>query len=101
MKNDNSKLIASAAIASVLALGGVGVVSDAEAGDYAGKEKCKGIAKAGENGCAANGHPCAGQAKVDYDPNEWILVKAGTCAEKQAEVAKLKAEMAIDDAKPE
>jgi uncharacterized membrane protein len=45
------------------------------------KEKCFGVAKAGENACAsANGsHGCTAQAKVDYDGQEWKMVEAGTC----------------------
>jgi len=45
------------------------------------KEKCFGIAKAGQNDCASiNGaHSCAGQAKVDNDKGEWKYVAAGTC----------------------
>ena len=45
------------------------------------KEKCFGIAKAGQNDCAAaNGtHSCAGQAKVDNAPTEWKYVAKGTC----------------------
>lgn len=48
----------------------------------AAKEKCFGIAKAGQNDCAnATGtHSCAGQSKVDNDPNSWKYVAAGTCA---------------------
>ena len=48
-----------------------------------GQEKCFGVAKAGENGCAsANGsHTCGGLAKVDFDGQEWTLVDAGTCAQ--------------------
>ncbi|MCP5466259.1 MAG: DUF2282 domain-containing protein [Steroidobacteraceae bacterium] len=42
-------------------------------------EKCYGIAKAGKNDCAANGHGCAAQAKQDADPKEWISVPKGTC----------------------
>ena len=43
-------------------------------------EKCYGIAKAGENGCAAGpGTTCAGTASVDYQGNAWKLVPAGTC----------------------
>lgn len=42
-------------------------------------EKCAGIVKAGMNDCGANGHACAGQAKADNDPNEWIKVPAGSC----------------------
>lgn len=45
------------------------------------KEKCFGIAKAGQNDCAnASGtHSCAGQAKVDMDKGEWKYVVKGTC----------------------
>jgi uncharacterized membrane protein len=42
-------------------------------------EKCYGIAKAGKNDCAANGHACQGQAKADSNAREWIYVPAGTC----------------------
>jgi len=45
------------------------------------KEKCFGIAKAGQNDCAsASGvHSCAGQSKVDMDKSEWKYVAKGTC----------------------
>ena len=45
------------------------------------KEKCFGVAKAGQNDCAStNGsHSCAGQAKADNDKNEWKYVAKGTC----------------------
>jgi uncharacterized membrane protein len=45
------------------------------------KEKCYGIAKAGQNDCASvNGsHSCAGQSKVDMDKAEWKYVAKGTC----------------------
>ena len=43
------------------------------------KEKCYGVAKAGQNDCAANGHSCAAQAKADRDPKEWKAVPKGTC----------------------
>lgn len=65
----------STAVASLLALGAI----SAQAADEAGTEKCYGIAKAGKNDCAANGHACAGQAKSNGDKNEWIKVPAGTC----------------------
>ncbi|QLH41750.1 MAG: DUF2282 domain-containing protein [Coxiellaceae bacterium] len=45
-------------------------------------EKCYGIAKAGKNECGTKTHACAGTAKVDNDPNEWIFVPAGTCKQK-------------------
>ena len=45
------------------------------------KEKCFGIAKAGQNDCAnlSGTHSCAGQAKVDNGKDEWKYVAAGTC----------------------
>jgi uncharacterized membrane protein len=45
------------------------------------KEKCYGIAKAGQNDCAnlAGTHSCAGQTKVDNDKGEWKYVAKGTC----------------------
>jgi uncharacterized membrane protein len=48
----------------------------------AAKEKCYGIAKAGQNDCGnlAKTHSCAGQSKVDNDKGEWKYVAAGTCA---------------------
>ena len=46
------------------------------------KEKCYGVAKAGQNDCAnlAGTHSCAGQSKVDNDKGEWKYVAKGTCA---------------------
>ncbi|MBY6260879.1 DUF2282 domain-containing protein [Azospirillum sp. 412522] len=45
-------------------------------------EKCYGISKPGENGCAhAKGlHSCAGNSNLTYDGGDWKLVKAGSCA---------------------
>ena len=43
-------------------------------------EKCYGVAKAGENDCAAGpGTSCAGTSTRDYQGNAWKLVKKGTC----------------------
>lgn len=70
--------VVSSALAAALSLG---LVAQAQAQDKAAKEKCYGIAKAGQNDCgAANGsHSCAGQAKTDNDPKEWKYVPKGTC----------------------
>lgn len=73
----NQRLIASSALASVLALG---LLSNAGAAEEKTKEKCFGIAKAGQNDCAAAGHSCAGQSKVDNSADEWKYVAKGTCA---------------------
>lgn len=45
------------------------------------KEKCFGIAKAGQNDCSSisGTHSCAGQSKVDMDKMEWKYVAKGTC----------------------
>ncbi|MCB2124769.1 MAG: DUF2282 domain-containing protein [Rhodobacteraceae bacterium] len=44
------------------------------------KDKCFGVALAGQNDCAAGpGTTCAGTSKVDYQGNSWKLVPAGTC----------------------
>ena len=47
----------------------------------ADKEKCFGIAKAGQNDCASvvGSHSCAGQATKDMDPKEWKYVTSGSC----------------------
>ena len=44
------------------------------------QEKCYGVAKAGQNDCAAGpGTSCAGSSTRDYDGLAWKLVDAGTC----------------------
>jgi uncharacterized membrane protein len=75
---DHRQIVASA-LASALALGLLNTAS-AHGGD-AGKEKCYGVAKAGQNDCAdLNGlHTCAGEASADRDPAEWKYVLKGTC----------------------
>ena len=69
------RLVISSALASALALG---LVAPAAA---QAKDKCYGIAKAGQNDCAnlSGSHSCAGQNKVDNDPGEWKYVAKGTC----------------------
>jgi uncharacterized membrane protein len=73
------RLIASSALASVLALG---VLSTASAADAPpAKEKCFGIAKAGANDCAnlSGTHSCAGQSTNENGADEWKYVAKGTC----------------------
>lgn len=71
------QLVASA-FATVLALGLSAAPAHAQG---EAKEKCYGIAKAGQNDCAnlAGTHSCAGQAKSDRDPGDWKYVAKGTC----------------------
>ena len=87
-----SSFVASAALASVLAMG---LLSGAHAADdNSGKEKCFGIAKAGQNDCAnlSGTHSCAGQSKNEAGADEWKYVAKGTCAKmggKSADEAKM------------
>lgn len=61
------------------ALSAVAAPTTASAQD-AGKEKCYGVALAGQNDCAAGpGTTCKGTSTVDYQGNSWKLVDAGTC----------------------
>jgi len=86
----NQRLIVSSAFASLLALGLAGQAT----AQTKEKEKCYGIAKAGQNDCAnlSGSHSCAGQNKVDNDPGEWKYVAKGTCKDMkgmtEAEAAK-------------
>ena len=59
----------------------VGLSATAFAQTPKGMEQCFGIAKAGKNDCGSNktAHSCAGQSKVDNDPNDFKFVKTGTC----------------------
>ncbi len=69
-----NKTILGAAVLAALA------ASAATAADKPKMEKCFGVAKAGQNDCAAGaGTSCAGTSKVDYQKNAWKLVPAGTC----------------------
>ena len=52
----------------------------------AGKEKCYGVALAGQNDCKAGpGTSCAGTAKKEYQGNAWKFVPKGTCVEMKSE----------------
>jgi len=93
-------LAVSSALASAIALGLVGSAGAAshaakEMGKDTGKEKCYGIAKAGQNDCAnlSGTHSCAGQNKTDNGADEWKYVAKGTCKDMKgmtAEEAKAK-----------
>jgi len=72
-----SKPLQTVAALAVFVTGAAMIAPDVQAKE--GFEKCTGIAKAGQNDCAANGHSCAGKAKKDGDPKEWLYVPTGTC----------------------
>jgi uncharacterized membrane protein len=73
----NNKLLQSA-VAGVLALGAAQAVC-AEDAKSQPKEKCYGIAKAGQNDCGTARHSCAGKAARDNAADEWKYVPKGTC----------------------
>jgi uncharacterized membrane protein len=73
-----SKSIASTTFSALIALSMGALSANAVAGKP-GFEKCKGIVKAGMNDCGTAKHACAGMAKMDQDPEEWIYVPEGTC----------------------
>jgi len=68
------------ALAAVGAAMGLSLVQPVLAQEKA-KEKCYGIAKAGQNDCAnlSGTHSCAGQSTVDNAPDEWKYVPKGEC----------------------
>jgi uncharacterized membrane protein len=75
----DQKTLVAAAVAGLFALG-------ANTGALAQKkdqEKCWGVAKAGQNECGSNktAHSCAGQSTKNYDPDDFKVVKAGTCVQ--------------------
>lgn len=88
--NKRQALIA-AALASVCAIN-AGAASASDMADKPEKEKCYGVAKAGQNDCATKtgSHSCAGQAKVDKDAHEWKYVAKGTCEKAGGKLAAAK-----------
>jgi uncharacterized membrane protein len=93
----NQRLVVSSALASVLAFGLAGTATAQDMGGK-GKDKCYGIAKAGQNDCAnlSGTHSCAGLTKADNSPDDWKYVAKGTCKELKgltAEEAKAKTTM--------
>ena len=77
MSNHSFNAAIAGAFAAALALAAVPAQA---ANDGAAKEKCFGIAKAGQNDCASTGNnSCAGTSKADYEKAAWVLVPKGTC----------------------
>jgi uncharacterized membrane protein len=74
----SSKLMQSA-IASLLAIGLAQAANAHDPKDEGDKQKCYGIAKAGQNDCGTARHSCAGKASKDNAPDEWKYVARGSC----------------------
>ena len=87
----NTQKLAHVAFAGLLAAG----LATSSGGVLAAeKDKCFGIAKAGQNDCGGKHakHSCAGQSKTDMDKNDWKYVEKGSC-EKMGGALKAAAEM--------
>jgi uncharacterized membrane protein len=77
------KKIIGATLSGLLAIGALTLATSAQAVPDQPKkwEKCAGVAKAGQNDCAAldGSHGCSAQAKLDNADTEWVYVPKGTC----------------------
>jgi len=73
----DQKALVAAAVAGLFALGTAGTAL----AQNSSQEKCWGVAKAGQNDCGSNktAHACSGHSTKDYDPDDFKVVKAGTC----------------------
>ncbi len=67
------------AIAGILALSTAPATQAQSTATQAPREKCYGIAKAGQNDCGTARHTCAGKATRDNAPDDWKYVPKGTC----------------------
>lgn len=91
-----SKTLSSAMVGSAVAMAVSATLNSAPAA-AAEKEKCYGIAKAGQNDCKAGaGTTCAGTSKVDYQGNAWKLMPAGECEKYGVEESQAKYELPGD-----
>jgi len=78
MASAKSTLFTSSAMAVALTLVGCG--GTAKIVSQTGTtERCFGIAKAGQNDCAGEGHGCKGQALATRSTGDFVIVPIGTC----------------------
>lgn len=79
--NDQAKRMTGLAVACAFSAAlSLVAANDKAAAAEGDMEKCFGVAKAGQNDCAAGkGTSCAGTSKLDYQGNSWKLVPKGTC----------------------
>ena len=75
MKNSR-RLATATALSSVLALG---LTLNSTAVSAAEKEKCYGVAKAGQNDCATNTSSCMGTSSVDGKTDAFTILPSGLC----------------------
>ena len=78
MKNTDTARKLGLTLAAVFTAGTT--LASPTAAQKAPMEKCYGVAKAGQNDCAAGpGTSCAGTSTRDYQGNAWKLVAKGSC----------------------
>jgi uncharacterized membrane protein len=76
----NVKAVVSSALATVIAIGALGLSSEVIATDKdMDLEKCYGVAKAGKNDCTTLSNACAGHSVTDAQKDAFIAVPNGTC----------------------
>lgn len=75
---DPTRLLIRSALAGLVAAA-TAVPAAAQEKSTENKEKCYGIAKAGQNDCGTAKHTCAGMSKRDNDASDWKYVDKGTC----------------------
>lgn len=74
---DRRRILIRTAIAGLIAAAASPALAEEKSTEN--KEKCYGIAKAGQNDCGTAKHSCAGMSKSDNDPTDWKYVAKGTC----------------------
>ncbi|MFM2087194.1 MAG: hypothetical protein RLZZ237_2063 [Pseudomonadota bacterium] len=82
-----------AALAGLCATSAVSAAAHDAPATTGDKEKCYGVAKAGQNDCASadGAHSCVGQATQDNLPGEWAYVAKGTCTQAGGSLKPVKA----------
>jgi len=76
-----TKTVKTLVASAVLATAATAVVSTPAHAIAKGKEKCYGVVKAGQNGCAdaESKHSCMGHATEDGSWSEWVALPKGVC----------------------
>jgi len=74
--NISRRIATATALSSVLALG---LTLNSTAASAAEKEKCYGVAKAGQNDCKTNTSSCVGTSTADGQTDAFTVVPGGLC----------------------
>jgi uncharacterized membrane protein len=75
----NARTVVTTALASMIAMGALGLQSEAIAGAKKDVEKCYGVVKAGQNDCKTLSNACAGHSVEDNQKDAFIALPKGTC----------------------